>query len=313
MPLSTRELMAALNTVISIPITPFDNLRIDYRGHAKNIAYLMANNRLEGERKRVIALAGTSLIHHLSAADQIELMKFTGEQMAGRGVLMSGLVPNPIEDAGRILEAQANAPFPPDVYLIMPLSGVSNGEGIYYYYMEFAERYGNSCGARFLYYLRNRSELGVAVRLINNSPYFIGVKIGTDEVDVAPAVDGVNEGCGMVIWGIGDRSTRPAEMGARGHTSGINLIVGKASDEINNAQRRGDYEISRRIESDIAQFEKIRFRKGRIYNYSAVVEAIHQAGFEDVAGGTGGPFNPRPPPEVVSELRQVVEKIRHYH
>ena len=149
MPLSTRELMAALNTVISIPITPFDNLRIDYRGHAKNIAYLMANNRFEGERKRVIALAGTSLVHHLSAADQIELMKFTGEQMAGRGVLMSGLVPNPIEDAGRILEAQTSAPFPPDVYLIMPLSGVSNDEGIYYYYMEFAERYGNSVVSQF--------------------------------------------------------------------------------------------------------------------------------------------------------------------
>ena len=313
MPLSTQELMAALNSVISIPITPFHNLRIDYGGHAKNVAYLMASNRLEGGPKRVIAIAGTSLVHHISATDQIELMRFTGEQMGGRGVLMSGLVPNPIEDAGRILEAQANAPFPPDVYLMMPLSGVSNGEGIFRFYMEFAERYGSSWGARFLYYLRNRSELEVAVRLINNSRYFIGVKIGTDEADVAPAVEGVNEGCGVVIWGIGDRSTRPAEMGARGHTSGINLIVGRASDEINNAQRRGDYETSRRIEAEIAPLEEIRFRKGRIYNYSAVVEAIHQAGFEDVAGGTGGPFNPRPPPEVVSELRQVVEKIRHYH
>ena len=313
MPLSTQELMAALNSVISIPITPFHNLRIDYGGHAKNVAYLMASNRLEGGPKRVIAIAGTSLVHHISATDQIELMRFTGEQMSGRGVLMSGLVPNPIEDAGRILEAQANAPFPPDVYLMMPLSGVSNGEGIFRFYMEFAERYGSSWGARFLYYLRNRSELEVAVRLINNSRYFIGVKIGTDEADVAPAVEGVNEGCGVVIWGIGDRSTRPAEMGARGHTSGINLIVGRASDEINNAQRRGDCETSRRIEAEIAPLEEIRFRKGRIYNYSAVVEAIHQAGFEDVAGGTGGPFNPRPPPEVVSELRQVVEKIRHYH
>ena len=313
MPLSNQNLMVALNTVISIPITPFENRRIDYQGHAKNIVYLMANNRLDGGRKRVIAIAGTSLVHHISAAEQIELMRFTGEQMAGRGVLMSGLVPNPIEDTGKILEAQASAPFPPDVYLIMPLSGVSNGEGIFQYYMEFAERYGSSCGARFLYYLRNRSELEVAVRLINNSRYFIGVKIGTDEADVAPAVEGVNEGCGVVIWGIGDRSTRPAEMGARGHTSGINLIVGRASDEINNAQRRGDYETSRRIEAEIAPLEEIRFRKGRIYNYSAVVEAIHQAGFEDVAGGTSGPFNPRPPPEVVSELRQVVEKIRHYH
>ena len=172
----------------------------------------MANKRLDGGRKRVIAIAGTSLVHHISTADQIELMRFTGEQMAGRGVLMSGLVPNPIDDAGKILKAQANAPFPPDVYLIMPLSGVSNGEGIFQNYINFAERYGSSYGARFLYYLRNSSELGVAVRLINNSPYFIGIKIGTNEADVVPAVEGVKKGCGMVIWGIGDCSTRPAEL-----------------------------------------------------------------------------------------------------
>jgi dihydrodipicolinate synthase/N-acetylneuraminate lyase len=84
----------------------------------------------------------------------------------------------------------------------------------------------------------------------------------------------------MVIWGIGDRSTRAAELGAKGHTSGIAVVFARASDEINNAQRRGDYETSRRIEADISALEDIRFRNSRVYNYSAVVEAMHLSGFE---------------------------------
>ncbi len=313
MPLSTSELLAALDSVTSVLVVPFKDKRIDCDGHAKNIAYLMNNNHLDGGRKRVIAIAGTSLIHHISAEDQIRLMDFTGRQMGGAGVLMSGIVPNPVEDAGRIIEAQAALSYPPDVYLLMPLTGISSAEGIYQHYMEFAEHYGTTTHARFIYYLRQKSERSAAVRLVNNSPYFIGMKIGTDEEDVGPAVEEVNQGCGMVIWGIGDRSTRAAELGARGHTSGINVVVGRASDSINNAQRRGDYQTSRQIENEIAPLEEIRFRDGRIYNYSAVVEAMHLGGFGDVEGGSGGPFNPRVPPEVVREIEAVIKNIKHYH
>jgi dihydrodipicolinate synthase/N-acetylneuraminate lyase len=313
MALSTLELWSALDSVISIPIIPFKDKKIDYEGHAKNIAYLMNNNHLDGGRKRVIALAGTSLIHHISAADQIRLMELTGQQMGGEGVLMSGIVPNPIGDAGKIIEAQANLPYPPDVYLLMPLSGVNNAAGLYQQYMEFGEHYGTEANARFLYYLRQKSERDVAVRLINDSPHFIGMKVGTDEDDVSPAVAAVSEDCGMVIWGIGDRSTRAAELGARGHTSGINVVVVRAADAINNAQRCGDYEASRQVENEIAPLEEIRFRDGRMYNYSAVVEAMHLGGFDDVEGGSGGPFNPRVPPEVVREVEAVMENIKHYH
>ena len=39
MTLSTPELWTALDSVISIPIIPFKDGKIDYEGHAKNIAY----------------------------------------------------------------------------------------------------------------------------------------------------------------------------------------------------------------------------------------------------------------------------------
>ena len=174
-------------------------------------------------------------------------------------------------------------------------------------------RLGRSCGARLLYYLRSQAELDIAVRLMNESEHFVGLKIGTTVDDVDPIVAGVEDGAALVIWGVGDRSTGPAQRGTKGHTSGINVVVARASDEINNAQRRGDFAESQRIEDAITALEEIRFRDGRMYNYSAVVEAMHLGAFEDVDGGEGGPFNPRVPAEVTEEVKAAIEDIMQYH
>ena len=313
MPLQREDLLAALNSVTSIPVVPFRGGQIDYDAHAKNINYLMENNHLDGDRPRVIGIAGTSLIHHISADEQVRLLGFTGEQMGGGGVLMSGIAPNPVGDAERLIEREAALEYPPDVYLVMPLTGVANPEGIFAYYVDFAERLGHSCGAKLLYYLRNQAERDIAVRLMNESEHFVGLKIGTTVEDVEPIVAGVQEGAALVIWGVGDRSTGPAERGTKGHTSGINVAFARASDEINNAQRRGDFVTSQQIENQLTALEEIRFRNGRMYNYSAVVEAMHLGGFSDVDGGEGGPFNPRVPAAVAEEVAAAIADIVDYH
>ena len=310
--MDNSTLLEALNSVTVIPIIPFKNGQVDYAGHAKNINYLMENNYLSDNRPRVIAIAGTSLIHHICIEDQIRLMDETGRHMGDNGVLMSGIVPNPITDAGRLIESQARLERPPDAYLLMPLTGVANPEGVYDEYMRFTDHYGRAYGARFVYYFRQQRELEAVTRLLNNSPHFIGVKVGTGVEDVQPLIDGVGDS-GMVIWGIGDRCTEPAKIGAKGHTSGIAVIFARASDEINNAQRRGDYETSARIENEIAALEEIRFRNGRVYNYSAVVEAMNLSGFDDIVGGNGGPFNPPVPAHIVDEVRNAIEAIKQYH
>jgi dihydrodipicolinate synthase/N-acetylneuraminate lyase len=314
MPIGREELIDAMDSVISVPVIPFRNSMIDYEAHGKNIDYLLDNNCLEGDRRRVIAMAGTSLIHHVDTADQVRLMEFTGDRMAGRGgILISGIAPNPIADAGRVVAAQSNLANPPDAYLLMPISGVCDPEGIYPTFMEFAEKYGGDCGARFLYYLRQPNQASTAARLINDSVHFIGVKVGTDADDVAPLVESIGAGNGLVMWGIGDRSTEPARRGSKGHTSGINVAFVRASDEINNAQRRGDYDSSLKIEKELTALEEIRFRDGRKYNYSAVVEAMHLGAWTDVEGGEGGPFNPRVSPEVAREVEDAISGITHYH
>lgn len=313
MALQTAELIAHLDTVTSIPVIPFRGGAVDYEAHAKNIDYLMNTNTLDGDRRRIVGVAGTSLVHHITLAEQERVMAATGRQMNGRGVFMAGVVPNPIGDAEAYIQRLAALEHAPDVYLIMPLTGVADPEGLYAYYMEFAERLGKACGARLLYYLRQQRERDIAVRLVNNSAHFIGIKIGTSEEDAAPIVAGVKPENGIVVWGIGDRSTGPARQGTRGHTSGINVLFAKASDAINNAQRKGDFDAAKAVEDKITALEDIRFRNGRAYNYSAVVEAMIISGFDDIDGGEGGPFNPRVPAAVAKEVERSIEGLAAYH
>ncbi len=312
MQLVLPDLLNALNSVTTIPIIPFNRDKIDFIGHAKNINYLMSNNYLDNARKRVIAIAGPSLIHHIAETEQLRLIESTGKQMGTDGILISGIVPNPIKQAGQLIEAQSALNRPPDAYLLMPLTGISSPEGIYETYMKFTDYYGGNCNARFLYYFRQKRDIGAVIRLIKDSSHIIGVKIGTSEEDVLPLVDGVGEN-GIVIWGIGDRCTRPAQLGTKGHTSGIAVAYARASDEINNAQRRGDYQTSAQIEADISPLEEIRFINERIYNYSAVVEAMIQSGFDDVEAGTGAPFNPRVPKDIQIQLHRITQDLKKYH
>ncbi len=306
------DLLDALNSVTTIPIIPFKGDKIDYVGHAKNVDYLMSNNYLDNERKRVIAIAGTSLIHHIAETEQLRLIESTGKQMGTDGILISGIVPNPIKQAGQLIEAQSELNRPPDVYLLMPLSGISSPDGIYETYMKFTDYYGSNCNARFLYYFRQKRDIKAVIRLINDSPHIIGIKIGTDEDGVIPLVEGVGEN-GIVIWGIGDRCTRAAQLGTKGHTSGIAVAYARASDEINNAQRKGDYQTSAQIEEDISLLEEIRFMNERIFNYSAVVETMIQSKFDDIEAGTGAPFNPRVPKDIQIQLRRITQDLKRYH
>jgi len=307
-----HNLLDALNSVISIPLIPYNGGAIDYNGHRKNIRYLMQNNTLSENRPRVLSLAGTSLIHHVSPDDHVKLVDAAGEEMNGDGVLIAAIAPNPIGVAGKLIEDLAALKRPPDAYLIMPLGGTYSPEGLYEQFMGFAEHHAGEHGTRFLYYYRKARDRDHVIKLLQDSPHFMGVKIGTQVSDVTPFIDALSDDK-IVIWGIGDRSTDAAELGAKGHTSGINIAVAKASDEINNAQRRGDFAAARAVEADIAPLEDIRFMNDRAYNYAAVAETIIKAGWDDVVAGTGGPFNPRVPADVAAQLEKIAQDIAKYH
>ncbi|MCY4527239.1 MAG: dihydrodipicolinate synthase family protein [Anaerolineaceae bacterium] len=306
------ELPDALDSVNSIPLIPFDAGRIDYEGHARNIDYLMQNNHLSDGRPRVIGLAGTSLVHHIRPEEHLRLVDHTGQRMGGEGLLLAALVPNPLAQAGDFVDAAMALSRPPDVFLIMPLTGTFSPEGLYDQLLDFTARYGERHGARFLYYYRSPRDRDAILRLLNDSPHMVGVKIGTDVEDVPAFVAGVGAGR-IVIWGVGDRSTAAAELGARGHTSGINVVFARASDAINNAQRSGDFAAARKVEALIEPLEQLRFVNGRAWNYAAVAEAIRLGDFGDVAAGNGAPFNPQAPAEISAQIRQIVADLRAWH
>ncbi|MCE2489768.1 MAG: dihydrodipicolinate synthase family protein [Anaerolineae bacterium] len=312
MTFSHSELPDALDSVNSIPLIPFDAGRIDYEGHARNIDYLMQNNHLSDGRPRVIGLAGTSLVHHIPPEEHLRLVGLTGQQMGREGLLLAALVPNPLALAGDFVDAAMALSRPPDVFLIMPLTGTFSPEGLYGQLMDFTARYGERHGARFLYYYRSARDRDAILRLLNDSPHMVGVKIGTDEEDVPAFVEGVGRDR-IVIWGVGDRSTAAAELGARGHTSGINVVFARASDAINNAQRSGDFAAAREVEALIEPLEQLRFVNGRAWNYAAVAEAIRLGDFGDVIAGNGAPFNPQVPTEISAQIRQIVADLRAWH
>ncbi|NOY00722.1 MAG: hypothetical protein GXP30_13485 [Verrucomicrobia bacterium] len=295
-----------------MPLIPFRDGKIDYSAHEKNIRYLMENNHLSDNRRRIICVAGTSLIDHVSPDEKNKLVEVTGEVMSDEGLLISALTPNPIATAGELIEKQSTMKRPPDAYLLMPLGGMYSVEGLYEGFSEFGEKYGSQCGARFLYYYRQPRDREQIIRLLNDSDHFVAVKVGTHEDDVPVMVEGIGDKA-RVIWGIGDRSTKAAQLGAKGHTSGISVVVAKAGDEINNAQRCGDFETAFAIEKRISALEELRFENGREFNYSAVVEAMILSGFDDIDAGEGGPFNPRVPVEVVPRVQAAIEGILDLH
>ena len=310
--LSNNELKDGLNSVTTIPLIPFRDGKVDYDAHRKNIKYLMDNNYLSDDRPRVICIAGTSLIHHVSYEDQNKLIQVTGEVMGDKGILLSAIAPNPINCAGDLIEAQSKMDRAPDAYLIMPLGGVYSVEGLYETFKEFGDKYGKECGARFLYYYRQPRDMDMIVKLIKDSDAFFGVKVGTCEDDVPKLIDAIGDD-GIVIWGIGDRSTKAAQLGAKGHTSGISVLCAKAGDEINNAQRAGDYEKSMEYEKKINAIEELRFENGRVFNYSAVVEGMILSGFDDIDAGEGGPFNPRVPADIAAKVKDAIQSVMDLH
>ena len=302
---SNEQLFDGLNSVTTIPLIPFRAGRIDYDAHARNVTYLMENNHLSDGRPRVICVAGTSLIHHVSYEEQNKLI---GDQ----GILLSAFVPNPLPEADKLIARQSSLKRPPDAYLVMPLGGVYSLEGFLETFSQFGQKHEQAHGARFLYYHRQARDRSQVVHLIKESSAFIGIKVGTNESEVEPLCRDIGYE-GMVIWGVGDRSTEAARLGARGHTSGISVLFAKAGDLLNNAQRAEDYEASQAVEKRISALEEIRFENGRVYNYSAVVEAMIQSGFDDIDPGESGPFNPRVPSEVAGRIQEAIEGILDLH
>ena len=311
--LSTPKLIEALAAPIAIPIVPFRGGHPAMTGFCLNVRYLMEHNHLDYGRRRVVSISSVSLLQHLNEYTKDRVVQKAGETMGDDGVLISGVITNPLVNIRDRVRAQSRFTRPPDAYLLMPVEGVVDPLGIYNEFLRLANQSGEEYGARFLLYLRSSDHLQVYARLICECEYIIGAQIGTHEHDVETMVQLLGSK-GVVIWGMGDRSTRAAQCGSRGHTSGVAGVFVRLSDEISNAQRRQDYDESYRLEALVNNLEEIRFQDGRRYSYSALAAAMRLGRFTDVESGDGTAlFNPSVPPEVAQKGREAIAPLMQYH
>ena len=84
---------------------------------------------------------------------------------------------------------------------------------MYNEFMAFGEEMDDRFGARLIYYFKDSRDLSQMENLFRDSDAFVGVKVGTGEDDVEPLMRALGDN-GLVIWGIGDRSTRAAQLGS---------------------------------------------------------------------------------------------------
>jgi dihydrodipicolinate synthase/N-acetylneuraminate lyase len=309
---SSRLTAADLNTPIAFVPIPFRNGQADLRAQAKAVRYLVDNNHLDGDRRRAVANGGSSLVHHLSAEELLDVARVTCEAAAGQAWHISGIAGTPVRTAEWLVREQMRLANAPDAFLIMPLTGVYNPEGAYAELSRLTSRLASETSARFLLYLRDASLRDVYCRLARDHEQILGIKIGTAVDDVAPAREALGQDK-AVIWGIGDLSTRAIRAGARGHTSGTAIVCARLVDAINNAHRRGNYEEAERLEDIVRPLEEIRFMNNRAWNYSAVVELLQMMAFEDVDPGEGGPFNAPTPSGIREKLRTIANDLRAWH
>lgn len=304
--------MDELQTVIAIPPLAFRGGAVDKKAHRKNMRYLVERNFLSDQRRRAIGIAGTSLVHHVGEDTLVEVLRVTGEAIGREAVIIAGLVATPPAEARGFVKRCTKLKRPPDYFLLMPIPGVCNPEGIAAEFSALTGDAGRRYGARFLLYVRSSDLIKAYAQVMSDSPHIVGVKVGTREADVA-SLRSLVPATKEVLWGVGDRATEAARLGAQGHTSGITLICPRVCDEIFNAYRRKDFVAAEEMEKLVVEFEDIRFMEGRAYNYSAVVAAARLCDFQDVDLGDGGPFNAPPPPPVMSRIAACVERLREFH
>ncbi len=301
-----------LDTVTVLMPMPFRGGLLDRRAHARNVDYLLGNCFLDEGRRRVVGIGGTSLIHHLDRSTLLELVRSTGRQLGDEALFMAGVIPTPPSDARRFIQDCLSLERPPDYFLLMPIPGLCNPEGVEVELAALSEYFQQRGAGRFVLYLRTARLNGAYAKLATRLANIAGIKVGTDPGDVEVLQAAVPHSK-RVLWGVGDRVTAAARLGARGHTSGLTLICPRLCDAINNAYRRRDFETCAELEQVVSGLEEIRFMEDRIYNYCAVVAASQLGGFQDIDLGEGGPFNAPPPPPILQQIAHCVERLKPYH
>lgn len=272
-----RPLIASLQTVISIPVTPFsprEEGRIDWERFQSNIHRQVANG------VSVLTPNGnTSEFFSLTLEETAQACRAAVESAGPDAIVMPG-VGHDVTTAIAMTEDAVRH----GVRAIMihqPAHPFLGRAGWVDYHHRIARRFPDT---GFTCYLRD-PRIGAAEmrRLCDTTPNFIGIKYAVPNVVAfAEFVRQLQDRTLALICGVAETWAPffwPA--GARGFTSGLVNVATAPSLGLLGALNRGDAAEAMNVWHAIRPFEALRARDQNALNVSVVKEAMHQMGLAD--------------------------------
>ena len=265
------EIRRALETVVAITVTPFDD-----KGQLDPAAHTAVVARMAQAGVPVITANGnTGEFYALSASEMDEALRLTVEA-AGPALVIAGVgyeLERAVGMARSAAEAGATA-----IMVHQPVHPYQSAEGWIGYHRAIADaapELGVVC------YLRDPRVDGARLaRLAELCPNFIGVKYAVPDV-LAFARTQAAVPAGRLAWVCGLAELWAPYFwlaGARGFTSGLATVAPEMSLSLLDRLRSADFAGAMRLWEAVRPLEELRARDGSADNVSVIKEALAQRG-----------------------------------
>ncbi len=270
--MSLEQVRSALESVVTITVTPFDA-----GGGVDTRAYATIVNRCVSAGVTAITPNGNTSEFYSLNPDELALsLETTVAAAAGRATVIAGVghdAARAASDARLAAAAGAQA-----VMVHQPVHPYQSQEGWVDYHRAVAEAVPD---LGIVCYVRSpHIGPGAFAALAAACPNVVGVKYGVPDLIALP--DCIREvGDDRWVWVCGLAETWAPYFwvaGARGFTSGLANVAPADSLALLAALRRADYRAAMRIWERLRPFEDMRARAASAANVSVVKEALHQLG-----------------------------------
>jgi 4-hydroxy-tetrahydrodipicolinate synthase len=266
------ELIAALETVVAIPVTPFDT-----RGALDEPAYAAILTRmLDGGIDAVTPNGNTGEFYSLTPDERQRMVTLTVEVAGDRALVMPG-VGHDVATAAAMAAAAAAAGAPA-VMVHQPVHPYRSVDGWVAYHQAVAAA---APEVGLVAYVRDPNITADALaRLADDCPALVGVKYAVpDPFGLPAAIAAVGSGRLTWICGLAERWA-PFNWitGARGFTSGLANVAPELSVRLLHALRDNEIGDAMALWRQMLPIEQLRARRHDANNVSALKEALAQLG-----------------------------------
>ncbi len=296
------ELVSRLETVISIPVTPFaadDMWQVEWDLYRQNIARQIAGG------VTVLTPNGNTSEFFSLTAEEVNRACQEALDVAGPDAIIMPGVGHDVQTAIHMAQ-QAAMQGAQAVMIHQPVHPFLGNDGWVAYHREIARSIPD---IGFTCYLRDpKITAWDLVELAETCPNLVGIKYAVPNVVAFAEVTGALAAYSLaLICGVAE-TWAPFfwNAGARGFTSGLVNVTTQPSLDMLDALNCGDMRSTMEIWHQIRPFEELRARNQNALNVSVVKEAMDQAGL--ASRTVRPPLGPVPATER-EDLRQALQSL----